>query len=82
MASLVSLSTGAKEQVMWRYLLLGIPLVGLVLFFVLSFEYALFLYLLAVVSGFFLYYKLQERMDTTGAAHVDKAGSGHTYQKE
>jgi len=67
---------------MWRYLLLGIPLLGLVLFFVLSFERALFCYLLAVAIGFFLYYKLQARMEATRATGMEQARGAGAYREE
>jgi hypothetical protein len=73
---------GSEEKGMWRYLVLGIPLLGLVLFFVLSFELALFLYLLMVGLGFFLYYKLQERMETARSARVDDPADVGFYRKQ
>lgn len=48
---------------MWRYLLLGIPLLGLVLFFILSFEPALICYLVLVLLACLGYYTLTERVD-------------------
>jgi len=48
---------------MWRYLLLGTPLLGLVLFFILSFEPALICYLALVLLACLVYYKLMERVD-------------------
>lgn len=50
---------------MWRYLLLGIPLLGLVLFFFLSFEPALICYLALVLLACLVYYTLTERVDTS-----------------
>lgn len=49
---------------MWRYGLLGAPVFGLALFFVLSFEPALILYLALVCLAFWLYYRLTERTHT------------------
>jgi Kef-type K+ transport system membrane component KefB len=46
---------------MWRYVLLSTPIVGLLLFFALTFEPALFLYLALVLLSFWLYYQLSER---------------------
>jgi hypothetical protein len=48
---------------MWRYLLLGTPIFGLVLFFLLSFEPALICYLTLVLLACFIYYTLMERVD-------------------
>lgn len=49
---------------MWRYGLLGTPVFGLVLFFVLSFEPALILYLVFVCLTCWLYYRLTEASHT------------------
>jgi hypothetical protein len=46
---------------MWRYGLLGTPVFGLGLFFVLSFEPALILYIALVGLAFWLHYQLLER---------------------
>jgi hypothetical protein len=48
---------------MWRYGLLGAPVFGLALFFVLSFEPALLFYWAIVCLAFWLYYHLSERAD-------------------
>jgi len=48
---------------MWHYLLLGIPILGLILFFILSFELALIGYLALVLLACLLYYKRMERVD-------------------
>ncbi len=40
---------------MWRYGLLGMPVGGLALFYLLSFERALLVYLLSVCLAFWLY---------------------------
>lgn len=50
---------------MWRYGLLGAPVFGLVLFYTLSFEQALLLYLLVVCLAFWLYDRLAERAERT-----------------
>lgn len=55
---------GVRRETMWRYGLLGAPVFGLVLFFVLSFEPALLLYLALVCLAFWLYYRLTERAYT------------------
>jgi len=52
-----------EEKLMWRYLLLGTPLLGLVLFFILSFEPALICYLALVLLACLVCYKLIERVD-------------------
>ncbi|MCL4859753.1 MAG: hypothetical protein KJZ93_10130 [Caldilineaceae bacterium] len=49
---------------MWRYGLLGTPVFGLALFFVLSFEPALILYLVFVGLACWLYYRLTEASHT------------------
>jgi membrane-anchored glycerophosphoryl diester phosphodiesterase (GDPDase) len=49
---------------MWRYVLLSTPIVGLLLFFALAFEPALFLYLALVLLSFWLYHQLTERTPT------------------
>jgi hypothetical protein len=46
---------------MWRYSLLGAPVYGLALFYLLAFEQALLLYLLAVCLAFWLYDRLATR---------------------
>jgi hypothetical protein len=46
---------------MWRYGLLGVPVYGLALFYTLSFEQALLLYLLVVCLAFWLYDQLAAR---------------------
>jgi len=49
---------------MWRYLLLlSVPLLGLVLFFLFSFEPALICYLALVLLACLLYYTLMERVN-------------------
>lgn len=48
---------------MWRYLLLGMPLLGLILFFIVSFELALIGYLALVLLACLLYYKLMAHVD-------------------
>ena len=48
---------------MGRYLLLGMPILGLVLFFILSFEWALIGYLALVLLACLFYYKLTEPVD-------------------
>lgn len=50
---------------MWRSLLLGSPLLGLVLFFFLSFEPALICYIALVLLAYLLYYTLTERVNTS-----------------
>jgi hypothetical protein len=40
---------------MWRYGLLGVPLLGLALFYILPFELALLVYLLGVGLAFWLF---------------------------
>ncbi len=50
---------------MWRFLLLGSPLLGLVLFFFLSFELALLCYLVFVLLAYVLCYTLTERVDAS-----------------
>lgn len=45
---------------MWRYTLLGMPLFGLALFFVLPFESALLVYLMLVLSAFAVYARITE----------------------
>jgi len=50
---------------MWRYLLLSMPLLGLVLFFLLSFELALICYLTLVLLACFIYYTLMERVGSS-----------------
>ena len=50
---------------MWHYSLLGMPLFGLVLFFVVAFDLALLLYLALVLSAFVIYYKITERRSTS-----------------
>ena len=52
---------GLRREVMWRCGLLVTPVFGLVLFFVLSFELALILYIALVCLAFWLYYQLIER---------------------
>lgn len=47
---------------MWRYFLLGMPILGLILFFIVSFESALICYLALVLLACLLYYKLMERV--------------------
>jgi hypothetical protein len=49
---------------MWRYGLLGAPLVGLLFFFILSFELALLLYLPGVCLAFWLYDWLASRQSS------------------
>lgn len=55
------MAEAAEEKLMWRYLLLGISLLGLGLFFILSFEHALIDYLGSVLLAYFIYYKFIER---------------------
>ncbi|MCX6049169.1 MAG: hypothetical protein NT075_29055 [Chloroflexi bacterium] len=50
---------------MGRILLLGMPLLGLVLFFILSFERALISYLVFVLLVCLFYYQITERADNT-----------------
>jgi hypothetical protein len=65
MVSIVDISSAVlRRETMWRYGLLGAPVLGLVLFFVLSFEPALLLYLALVCLAFWLYYRLTERAYT------------------
>jgi len=55
---------------MWCHVLLGMPVLGLGLFFVLPFTSALTIYLIIVLVSFWLYYKIMESMHTpvfTGA---------------
>ena len=47
---------------MWRHVLLGMPVLGLGLFFVLPFTSALAIYLVIVLVSFWLYYKIMESM--------------------
>ena len=46
---------------MWPYLLLGAPVFGLALFFILPFEPALLVYLPEVCLAFWLYDRMTER---------------------
>jgi membrane protein implicated in regulation of membrane protease activity len=46
---------------MWRYSLLGAPVIGLALFYTLPFELAILVYLPGVCLAFWLYYRLTER---------------------
>ena len=48
---------------MWHYLLLGMPILGLILFFMLSFEWALIGYLALVLLACLFYYKLMEPVE-------------------
>lgn len=50
---------------MWRYLLLGMPVFGLLLFFAWSFERALNVYLVVVLVSFGIYYIMAERVPPT-----------------
>ena len=50
---------------MWRYLLLGAPIVGLALFFALPFELALVVYLPGVCLACWLYDRMAERQYRT-----------------
>lgn len=50
---------------MWRYLLLGMPVFSLLLFFVWPFESALIVYLVLVLLSFGLYSMIVERMPPT-----------------
>jgi membrane protein implicated in regulation of membrane protease activity len=49
---------------MWCHVLLGMPVFGLGLFFVLPFSVALPLYLVIVLISLLLYYKIMESMNT------------------
>lgn len=51
---------------MWRYGLLGTPVVGLTLFYLLPFEPALLVYLLGVYMALYLYAWLAGRQSTVG----------------
>ncbi len=66
---------------MWRYLLLGMPLLGLALFFVLAFELALFLYLLVVVCSLLLYYEIQTRLEITSSIRRDESSGVGMYKE-
>lgn len=47
---------------MWCHLQLSMPLLGLGLFFILPFSWALALYIIIVLASFVLYYKIMESM--------------------
>ena len=49
---------------MWCHVLLGMPVIGLGLFFVLPFVTALTVYLIIVLLSLWLYYKIMESMHT------------------
>jgi hypothetical protein len=51
-----------KGEKMWRYLLLGMPVFSLILFFVWSFEGALLSYMLLVLLSLAAYMMITERI--------------------